>query len=84
VESTARPAGVYNDLGSGSNVDLCIITKDGVAYKRNIEYLQDKLFTRQFPIDFKAKPAPVTKQVQMLTLTDVHVVDGEPEAMDTS
>lgn len=23
-------SGIYNDLGSGSNVDLCIITKDGV------------------------------------------------------
>jgi 20S proteasome subunit beta 2 len=23
-------AGIYNDLGSGSNVDLCIITKDKV------------------------------------------------------
>ena len=29
-----------NDLGSGSNVDLCIITKDGVEYLRNHEYLQ--------------------------------------------
>jgi 20S proteasome subunit beta 2 len=23
-------SGIFNDLGSGSNVDLCIITKDGV------------------------------------------------------
>ncbi len=29
-----------NDLGSGSNVDLCVITKEGVEYKRNYEYLQ--------------------------------------------
>jgi hypothetical protein len=29
-----------NDLGSGSNVDLCVITKDGVEYLRNYEYLQ--------------------------------------------
>ena len=25
----AIAGGVFNDLGSGSNVDLCIITKDG-------------------------------------------------------
>jgi 20S proteasome subunit beta 2 len=28
-------AGIYNDLGSGSNVDLCIIEKSGVDYRRN-------------------------------------------------
>ncbi|KXJ20350.1 Proteasome subunit beta type-7 [Exaiptasia diaphana] len=27
-------AGIFNDLGSGSNVDLCVITKDGVNYIR--------------------------------------------------
>ncbi|GAB1609048.1 proteasome subunit beta type-7-like [Argonauta hians] len=30
----AISAGIYNDLGSGSNVDLCIITKDKVDYIR--------------------------------------------------
>lgn len=28
-------AGVFNDLGSGSNVDLCIIKKDGTRMLRN-------------------------------------------------
>jgi len=27
-------AGVFNDLGSGSNVDLCVITGDKVDYIR--------------------------------------------------
>lgn len=43
-------SGVYNDLGSGSNVDLCIITKDGAEYLRNYEYLQAKTYTRKFPV----------------------------------
>ncbi|KAL3870852.1 hypothetical protein ACJMK2_038887 [Sinanodonta woodiana] len=30
----AIAAGIFNDLGSGSNVDLCIITKDKVDYLR--------------------------------------------------
>ena len=30
----AVAAGIFNDLGSGSNVDLCIITKDKVDYLR--------------------------------------------------
>ena len=36
----ARRSGVFNDLGSGSNVDLCVISKEGVEYKRNYELLQ--------------------------------------------
>merc|ERR1712224_757129 len=30
----AIAAGVFNDLGSGSNIDLCVITKDNVDYIR--------------------------------------------------
>lgn len=30
----AIEAGIFNDLGSGSNVDLCVITKDKVDYIR--------------------------------------------------
>ncbi|XP_004522057.1 proteasome subunit beta type-7 [Ceratitis capitata] len=33
----AIAAGVFNDLGSGSNIDLCVIRKDSVDYLRNYE-----------------------------------------------
>lgn len=33
----AITAGVFNDLGSGSNIDLCVITKDYVSYLRPYE-----------------------------------------------
>jgi len=33
----AIAAGIFNDLGSGSNVDLCIIKKDNIEYLRNYE-----------------------------------------------
>lgn len=77
-------AGVYNDLGSGSNIDLCVITKGTVEYKRNMEFLQDRLFQREFPVDFQARPAPVIKAKNLLSLSDVVIEDGEPEAMDTT
>lgn len=33
----AIQSGIFNDLGSGSNVDVCVISKtEGVKYKRNI------------------------------------------------
>jgi 20S proteasome subunit beta 2 len=33
--SAAISAGIFNDLGSGSNVDVCVITKDGTEMLRN-------------------------------------------------
>ncbi|CAH8678526.1 Proteasome subunit beta type-7 [Schistosoma haematobium] len=30
-------AGIFNDMGSGSNVDICIITKDGTTYIRSYD-----------------------------------------------
>lgn len=45
-------SGVYNDLGSGSNIDLCIISGAGVEYLRNHEYLQGKTYARQFPVKY--------------------------------
>ena len=39
-------SGIFNDLGSGSNVDLCIITKDGKEYLRNFEKPNERTYTR--------------------------------------
>lgn len=54
MELVARAikGGIYNDLGSGSNVDLCIITKDGKEYLRNYETLTEKTYHRQKPVVF--------------------------------
>lgn len=41
---------MLNDLGSGSNVDICVITKGKVEYLRNYEFLQTKTYTRKFPV----------------------------------
>ncbi|MQL75071.1 hypothetical protein Taro_007446 [Colocasia esculenta] len=35
--SEAICSGIFNDLGSGSNVDICVITKDHVEYLRNYQ-----------------------------------------------
>lgn len=45
-------AGIFNDLGSGSNVDLCVITKDGVKYLRNHETPNERTYTRSKGYDF--------------------------------
>lgn len=43
-------SGVMNDLGSGSNIDICVLTKGKVEYMRNYEFLQAKTYKRQFPV----------------------------------
>ena len=35
LTSDAIQAGIFNDLGSGSNVDVCVITKDMTTMMRN-------------------------------------------------
>ena len=38
----AIASGIFNDLGSGSNVDLCVITKDGAEYMRPYDVANKK------------------------------------------
>lgn len=38
----AIAAGVFNDLGSGSNIDLCVIKKGTTEYLRGYEYANEK------------------------------------------
>lgn len=45
-------AGIFNDLGSGSNVDLCVIRKDSCDYLRNYE-LSNQKGERKLNYDFK-------------------------------
>ncbi|KAK2076475.1 hypothetical protein QBZ16_001000 [Prototheca wickerhamii] len=74
-------AGIYNDLGSGSNVDICVITKDKVDYLRNHQYLQGKPYERLHPMAIPAGNAPViaTRRFDVRKYVDVGPV---PEAME--
>ena len=38
----AIAGGIFNDLGSGSNIDLCVITKEGTQYLRTYEEANKK------------------------------------------
>ncbi|GFR41525.1 hypothetical protein Agub_g2221 [Astrephomene gubernaculifera] len=85
MELVARAirSGVMNDLGSGSNIDLCVITREGTEYLRNYEYLQTKTYSRKFPVKYAPGTATVLKQ-RVLSLKDVQVIEGAPEEMDVS
>lgn len=52
-------AGVFNDLGSGGNVDLCIITKDGKELIRGYAKENERKYRRPSGYDFPAGTTPV-------------------------
>jgi len=76
-------SGVMNDLGSGSNVDIMVITKEGTENLRNYEYLQARPYVRQFPPRFS--PTPILKE-KVMSLQNIVVTEGVPDndAMDLS
>jgi len=61
-------AGIFNDLGSGSNVDLVVITKDNVEILRNYDKPNDRKFRRAKGYSF----APGTTAVLKKEVTPLH------------
>lgn len=74
----AIAAGIFNDLGSGSNVDICIITKAGVEYIRPYEIANLK-GERANKYTYKRGTTAVTKvSVEVLSETVVATDDAIP------
>ncbi|KAL6784641.1 PBB1 [Auxenochlorella protothecoides x Auxenochlorella symbiontica] len=76
-------AGVYNDLGSGSNVDICVIKRGSVEYLRNHQYLQGKTYERAHPMVIKSGNAPVVAE-RRFDVAQYVEVGPAPEAMELS
>lgn len=83
--SAAIRSGIYNDLGSGSNVDICVIeANDKVDYLRNTEFLQTRTYEPQHPPTFKPGSIKINKERKhkVIDLDAVRIEEGEPtEAM---
>jgi len=54
-------AGIFNDLGSGGNIDVCVIKKDGGQIFRNIETPNPRKFKAEYK-PFPAGTTPVLKK----------------------
>jgi 20S proteasome subunit beta 2 len=78
----AVAAGVFNDLGSGSNIDLCVITADGVQYLRPYEIANVRAPRQNVYSYKKGTTAVLTESIESLGVK-VDVVDT-PAAMDIS
>jgi len=53
VLTEAIEAGIYHDLGSGSNVDITVITKDGARITRGVKCDNKKMNKKKIPYFFK-------------------------------
>lgn len=74
-------AGILNDLGSGSNVDLCVITKEGRTMHRGYEKPVEK-GVRQGNYMYNKGTTAVLKENTM-KLKEFEVVAGTSEQMET-
>jgi len=80
----AIAGGIFNDLGSGSNVDLCVITKDGATYLRPYDVANVK-GQRRGKYEYKRGTTDVlstsVRKIQVLSETVRNLGD---DAMDTA
>jgi len=78
--SAAVCSGIFNDLGSGGNVDVVVITKDNTEILRNYAKPNPRKFRREKGYEFPKGTTPVLSTV--FTPLDSKVVITEGEAME--
>jgi 20S proteasome subunit beta 2 len=77
----AIEAGIYHDLGSGSNVDVCVIEKGKVEMMRNIKSDNFKIFSKPGGYQFNPDRVKVIDTIHQ----DFKKSDKNgPQMMDTS
>eukprot|EP00004_Rigifila_ramosa_P024909 TRINITY_DN731_c0_g1_i1.p1 TRINITY_DN731_c0_g1~~TRINITY_DN731_c0_g1_i1.p1 ORF type:complete len:292 (+),score=68.43 TRINITY_DN731_c0_g1_i1:127-876(+) len=77
--------GIFNDLGSGSNVDLCVITKGHVDYLRNMDIASTRTFRRAQPYSYPPGTTAVLSSkflpLESQGIDVAEVQEGEPVAV---
>jgi len=68
----AVSAGIFNDLGSGSTVDLTVITKDKVDRLRGYARLNPRKFRKEPPYSFPAGFTPILSRVDISQEEEFH------------
>mmetsp|Transcript_32915 Transcript_32915/g.57573 ORF Transcript_32915/g.57573 Transcript_32915/m.57573 type:complete len:267 (-) Transcript_32915:11082-11882(-) len=63
----AIESGITNDLGSGSNVDVVVLTADGVDYRRNFRHYNEKAYPLSVEYKFPVGTAPVKQSYQVVS-----------------
>jgi 20S proteasome subunit beta 2 len=71
--SQAIQSGIFNDLGSGSNVDITVITKGKTESENSVKYLRNflkpnpRLYTRKAGYDFPRGSTEWRKETEIIT-----------------
>lgn len=76
----AIAAGIFSDLGSGSNVDLCVITEGQVDHQRGYDKPNAK---GQRKGDYKFKPGTTVVQSESVTTFPLDLLTESVHTMDT-
>ena len=79
----AISAGIFNDLGSGSNVDACIITAGQTEMLRNVEMPNERVQKERKYGFRRGTTAWKTENVRSLIISEETTLVGG-EAMDTT
>lgn len=77
----AIQAGIMSDLGSGNNIDLCVITRRGVDYLRPF---QESKFKDDRKIKYKYRPGTTAVLTQKVEPLKLELVQEKVQRMDTS
>lgn len=83
----AIAAGIFNDLGSGSNVDLCVIRKGNVEYLRTYDEANKKGVRQssyRYPRGTTAVLSTKTAKIDVSDVTVKYFDEPQGESMDTS
>merc|ERR1719473_2102601 len=71
-------SGIFNDLGSGSNVDVCVISAEGTEYFRNYQKPNERKYRQPQPVVFPVGTTPVLKE-EIRNLVTIH--DGDVDML---
>ncbi|KAL2080175.1 hypothetical protein ACEWY4_023968 [Coilia grayii] len=74
-------AGIMSDLGSGNNIDICVITKEGVDY---IRPYQESEFKDKRQRKYKYKPGTTPVLVENVIRLEVDLVEETIQKMETA
>jgi 20S proteasome subunit beta 2 len=77
VVCAAICAGIFNDLGSGSNVDLCVITKGDKEYLRNYQQPNPRSYTHSKGYHFTSGHTAILSSKIRALRNQVRVVEGD-------
>jgi 20S proteasome subunit beta 2 len=70
-------AGIFNDLGSGSNVDIVVITKKGVEILRNYDKASERVYRKEKGYTFPSGTTPILRSEFTPLEQKVIITEGE-------